>query len=58
MSKRDVGIEILEGIRDIQAYKAGEKVLHVRTLKEPAAPWHCCALRVKSRKCLCNWHKK
>jgi putative transcriptional regulator len=38
MSKRDIGQEILEGIRDIKAYKAGDKTLRVHTLKEPAAP--------------------
>ncbi|MDO9123590.1 MAG: hypothetical protein Q7V12_04100, partial [Deltaproteobacteria bacterium] len=27
MSKRDIGQEILEAIRDIKAYKAGEKTL-------------------------------
>ena len=38
MSKRDSGQEILEGIRDIKAYKAGEKALRTHTLKEPASP--------------------
>jgi putative transcriptional regulator len=38
MSKRDIGQEILEGIRDIQAFKAGKKTLRTRTLKEPAPP--------------------
>ena len=38
MSKRDVGMEILEGIRDIKAHKAGEKLLRVHTLKEPSPP--------------------
>jgi putative transcriptional regulator len=38
MSKRDIGQEILEAIRDIKAYKAGEKTLHTHTLKEPAPP--------------------
>ena len=38
MAKRDIGQEILEGIRDIKAHKAGEKNLHVHTLKEPAPP--------------------
>lgn len=38
MSKRDVGLEILEGIRDIKAHKAGKKVLRVHKLKEPAPP--------------------
>ncbi len=36
MSKRDVGREILEGIQEIKAHKAGEKTLRTHTLKEPA----------------------
>jgi putative transcriptional regulator len=35
MSKRDIGHEILEGIREIKAHKAGEKTLRTYTLKEP-----------------------
>ena len=38
MTKRDVGLEILEGIQDVKAHKAGGKVLRTHTLKEPAAP--------------------
>jgi putative transcriptional regulator len=38
MSKRDIGQEILEGIREVKAHKAGKKSLRVHTLKEPAAP--------------------
>ena len=38
MSKRDIGQEILDGIRDVKAYKAGTKVLRVHALKEPAPP--------------------
>jgi putative transcriptional regulator len=38
MSKRDIGQEILEGIQEIKAYKAGEKTLRIHTLKEPASP--------------------
>jgi putative transcriptional regulator len=38
MAKRDIGQEILEGIRDIQAYKAGTKALRVRSLRNPAPP--------------------
>jgi len=38
MSKRDIGQEILDGIRDIKAYKAGEKVLRTHTFREPAPP--------------------
>jgi putative transcriptional regulator len=46
MSKRDVGSEILEGLRDIKAYKAGKKVLRVHSLKQPAPPR---VIRVKLR---------
>jgi putative transcriptional regulator len=38
MAKRDIGQEILDGIRDVKAYKAGKKVLRVRSLKEPSHP--------------------
>jgi putative transcriptional regulator len=38
MSKRDIGQEIIEGFRDVKAYKAGKKALRVHTLKEPAPP--------------------
>jgi putative transcriptional regulator len=38
MSKRDLGQEILDGIRDVKAYKAGTKALRVHTLKEPSPP--------------------
>lgn len=38
MSKRDIGQEILDGIRDVKAYKAGIKVLRVHILKAPAPP--------------------
>lgn len=38
MSKRDVGQEILDGIRDIKAYKAGKKALRTHTITESAPP--------------------
>ena len=38
MSKRDIGQEILDGIREVKAYKAGTKVLRVHALKAPAPP--------------------
>lgn len=38
MTKRDIGKEILDGIQDIKDYKAGNKKLVVRELKEPEAP--------------------
>jgi len=38
MSKRDIGQEILDGIREVKAYKAGTKVLRVHSLKKPAPP--------------------
>jgi len=38
MVKREIGQEILAGVREIKAYKAGEKNLRTHTLKEPAPP--------------------
>jgi putative transcriptional regulator len=38
MSERNIGEEILEGIREIKAYKAGKVVLRTHKLKRPAAP--------------------
>ena len=38
MTKRDIGMEILEGIQDIKAHRAVVKVLRTQSLKEPAAP--------------------
>ena len=38
MSERDVGQEILDGIREIKAYKAGKIDLRTRELKEPSLP--------------------
>ena len=38
MSERDVGQEILEGIREIKAYKAGKADLRTRELKDPSPP--------------------
>jgi len=38
MSERNIGLEILEGIREIKAYKAGELALRTHTLKRPAPP--------------------
>ena len=38
MTERDIGQEILEGIRDIKAHKAGQKTLRTHTLKTPAPP--------------------
>jgi len=32
MPRRNIGQEVLEGIRDIKAYKASRKALHVRKL--------------------------
>ena len=36
MSRRDIGTEILEGLREIKAYKAGQGNLRTRELKHPA----------------------
>ncbi len=38
MAERDIGQEILEGIREIKAYKAGKVNLKTRELKEPSMP--------------------
>jgi putative transcriptional regulator len=38
MSERNIGLEILEGIREIKAYKAGQLALRTHRLKRPAAP--------------------
>lgn len=38
MTKRDIGQEILDGIGEIKAQKAGDKSLRTHTLKEPASP--------------------
>ena len=38
MSKSNIGQEILDGIREIKAHKAGRKNLRTHTLKEPAPP--------------------
>lgn len=36
MVDRDIGLEILEGIREIKAYKAGKVALKTRQLSEPS----------------------
>ena len=38
MAKRDIGQEILDGIQEIKAYKAGQANLRTRTLTAPAPP--------------------
>jgi putative transcriptional regulator len=38
MTERDIGREILEGIKEIKAYKAGKVDLRSRELKEPSPP--------------------
>ncbi|HEX9013132.1 MAG TPA: helix-turn-helix domain-containing protein [Anaerolineaceae bacterium] len=38
MPDRDIGQEILDGIREIKAYKAGQRHLTTRQVKEPAPP--------------------
>ena len=38
MSDRNIGLEILEGIREIKAHKKGETKLHTHVLSEPAPP--------------------
>jgi putative transcriptional regulator len=38
MSERDIGLEILEGIREIKAFKEGKVELKTRELSPPSAP--------------------
>jgi putative transcriptional regulator len=38
MSERNIGREILEGIQEIKAHKAGEIDLRTRELREPSSP--------------------
>ena len=38
MNKRDTGQEILEGIQEIKAFKAGAVTLRTREIREPASP--------------------
>jgi len=38
MPERNIGLEILEGIREIKAHKAGQRVLRTHTFKRPAPP--------------------
>jgi putative transcriptional regulator len=37
MTDRDIGLEILEGIREIKAYKAGKGDLKTRELSQPSS---------------------
>ena len=38
MADRDIGQEILDGIREIKEYKSGKKSLQTHTLKQPSSP--------------------
>ncbi len=38
MAERNIGLEILEGIREIKAYKAGQGSLRIHRFKRPAPP--------------------
>jgi putative transcriptional regulator len=38
MTQREIGQEILEGIREIKAHKAGKIALRTHAFTEPAAP--------------------
>lgn len=38
MSERNIGMEILTGLREIKAYKAGQRSLRTHKLKRPAPP--------------------
>jgi len=47
VTERDIGFEILDGIREIKAFKRGEIAnLKTRALKEPAGP-HAIRTRLK-----------
>ena len=38
MNKREIGQEILEGIQEIKAFKAGRGTLQTLTMQDPAPP--------------------
>jgi putative transcriptional regulator len=38
MSERDIGQEILDGLREIKAFKVGKANLRTRELSEPSSP--------------------
>jgi len=38
MTERNIGQEILDGIREIKAYKRGEGELRIHTLSDPSPP--------------------
>ncbi|HLB48211.1 MAG TPA: type II toxin-antitoxin system MqsA family antitoxin [Anaerolineales bacterium] len=38
MAERNIGLEILDGIREIKAHKAGQRVLRTHKFKRPAPP--------------------
>lgn len=38
MAERDIGQELLDGLREIKAHKAGKAKLRTHELKEPSAP--------------------
>jgi len=38
MSERNIGLEILEGIQEIKAFKEGKKSLRTFELSEPSSP--------------------
>jgi putative transcriptional regulator len=38
MSEREIGLEILEGMREIKAFKEGKVELKTRELSEPSSP--------------------
>lgn len=38
MSEREIGLEVLEGIREIKAFKEGKGELKTRELSEPSSP--------------------
>jgi len=38
MAERNIGLEILEGIQEVKAFKAGQAELKTRELQEPSTP--------------------
>jgi putative transcriptional regulator len=38
MSEREIGLEVLEGIREIKAFKEGKGELKTRELSKPSSP--------------------
>ena len=48
MSKREIGQEILDDIREIKTHKAGKKKLKSYELSEPSSPQVICMIHIYS----------